>query len=321
MIGDISQNVAFVFPGQGAQAMGMARDLLLKEQGVQDIFRRAQAVLGYDIADLCVNGPEDKLNSTEFSQPSIFVVSAACLYALQAGLIESPYRSVIPAFCAGLSLGEYTALYAAGAMSFEDGVRLVQLRGRAMQQAADGNPGAMVSILGLDEPAVRKLCDDARQQADQAGGTQNILEPVNFNCPGQIVISGTKPACQKAVDLADSAGAKAVPLRVAGAFHTPLMAPAADQLHIALEKTRFNPFKIPVIANVNALPYESSEAITQKLLDQLVCPVRWQQCVEFLINQGVTDFVEIGPGRVLAGLIKKISRQRKEKIILANLSA
>jgi [acyl-carrier-protein] S-malonyltransferase len=197
MIGDVSENVGFVFPGQGAQAMGMARDLLLKEQGVKDIFRRAQTVLGYDIADLCVNGPEDKLNSTEFSQPAIFVVSAACLYAMQSGLIESAYRSTIPAFCAGLSLGEYTALYAAGAMSFEDGVRLVQLRGQAMQQAADHNPGAMVSILGLDEPAVRKLCDDACQQADQAGGPKNILEAVNFNCPGQIVVSGTKPRLPK----------------------------------------------------------------------------------------------------------------------------
>jgi [acyl-carrier-protein] S-malonyltransferase len=337
----ISENVAFVFPGQGAQAVGMGSRLAVDYPQINSLFQQANEIVGYDLAKICFEGPEDRLNSTEISQPAIFVISAACFSILRdssshaSDLISYIDMRLQPAFCAGLSLGEYTALYAAGAMGFEEGLRLVKVRGEAMQRAAEENAGGMVSILGLDENQVGELCRTVLEQLKAAGTAAagcrdakccqeegcEILDPVNFNCPGQIVVSGTKPACQKAVEMAESFGGKAVALRVGGAFHTVMMRSAADRLHAALDKTSFKPLQIPVVANVTGQPYCGHEEIAGKLLDQLVRPVRWQQCVEFLINKGITDFVEIGPGRVLAGLIKKIGRGRKEKITIHNFSA
>lgn len=294
------RKTAFLFPGQGAQAVGMGIDLLEKWPRAAVLFERASEVLGYDLKQLCAQGPEEKLNSTVCSQPAIFAVSAMLLKVL--GEV-SP--SLKPDVTAGLSLGEYTALYAAGLISFEDGLRLVQKRGQAMQEAADASSGAMVSILGLDEEKVRQLCKEA--------ACGQVLEPVNFNCPGQIVISGHKEACLRAAKLAEQVGAlKAVPLAVAGAFHTVLMLPAAQKLEQALEQTEIRePDNVQVIANIDAEYYSSAQAIRQGLVKQLIQPILWQKCMERLLRDHVSVFYEIGPGRVLTGLMKRIDRKAK----------
>ena len=294
------KKTAFLFPGQGAQAIGMGIDLLEKWPCAAALLERASEILGYDLKQLCAEGPEEKLNSTVCSQPAIFAVSAMLLEVL--GEV-SP--SLKPGVTAGLSLGEYTALYAAGLISFEDGLRLVQKRGQAMQEAADVSSGAMVSILGLDEEKVRQLCKEA--------ACGQVLEPVNFNCPGQIVISGHKEACLRAVKLAEQVGAiKAVPLAVAGAFHTILMLPAAQKLEQVLEQTEIrDPDDVQVVANIDAEYYPSAQAIRQGLVKQLIQPILWQKCMERLIRDQVSVFYEIGPGRVLTGLMKRIDRKAK----------
>lgn len=289
---------AFLFPGQGAQAVGMANDLVAPGSVGADLFKQANEILGYDLQALCTQGPEDKLNSTVYSQPAIFTVSAILLE-----LLRQAQPDLKPDVTAGLSMGEYTALYAAGLIGFEDGLRLVQKRGQAMQAAADSSSGSMVSLLGLDDEKVRQLCDQASQG--------QVLEPVNFNCPGQIVISGHKEACGRAVELAESFGAmKAVPLAVAGAFHTSLMSPAAGELEAALGAVAIkDPQEVQVIANINAEYYQSAAAIRNGLVHQLVEPILWQKCMERLLAEGVERFYEIGPGRVLSGLMKRIHRK------------
>lgn len=293
---------AFLFPGQGAQAVGMGADILSGYPAADVLFEQANDIVGYDLKQLCLEGPEEKLNSTVYSQPAIFAVSAALL-----GILKEQQPDLRPDVTAGLSMGEYTALYAAGLISFEDAVRLVQKRGQAMQEAADASDGSMVSILGLDEEKVDLLCREASQG--------QLLEPVNFNCTGQIVISGQTEACRRAAELAEKYGAmKAVPLAVAGAFHTSLMNPAAQKLAQALEQCIIrDPDPIRVIANINAEYYESASAIRRGLTKQLVQPILWQKCMEKLLAEGIEVFYEIGPGRVLTGLMKRI--QRKAKII------
>jgi len=289
---------AFIFPGQGAQVVGMGKDVAQQYPIASEIFKRADDVLGYALSELCFEGPQEQLNTTTISQPAIFVTSAAILEVLKAQMGEK----IAAQTTAGLSLGEYTALYAAGVMSFEDALKLVQKRGQAMQAAADASKGSMVSILRLEGPKLDELIAEASQG--------ELLAAANFNCPGQIVISGTIGACARAVELAEKHGAmKAVPLAVAGAFHTEMMSPAADSLKTALDSTEISaPSKISVLANVNVEYYKDAAAIRCGLCRQLTCPILWQKSMERLIAEGCETFYEIGPGRVLTGLMKKIDR-------------
>jgi [acyl-carrier-protein] S-malonyltransferase len=298
---------AFLFPGQGAQDVGMGAEIARSFPVAAAIFQKANDVVGFDLSAMCFEGPAEQLNSTTISQPAIFTTSAAILEVLRT---EPATSSINPDVTAGLSMGEYTALYAAGVMNFEDGLKLVQKRGLAMQAAADVNEGSMISIIGLDEETAHWLCEEA--------GQGDLLEPVNFNCPGQIVISGDKKACRRAKDLALKAGAiKAVRLEVAGAFHTTMMSAAAKALGNALADSEITaPSQTRIIANINAEYYPTSEKIKEGLVKQLTCPILWQKCMERLLSDGVENFYEIGPGRVLTGLMKRINR----KINVVNVS-
>ncbi len=292
----------YLFPGQGAQHVGMGKDVYDGLPIAKDFFDRAKAAIDMDLEKLCFEGPEEVLSRTEIAQPAIFTVSAALLGSMEDQLTDEQLAQIKPSAMAGLSLGEYTALYAAGAMDFETGVKLVARRGQLMQQAATDTPSSMICILGLDE-------EKATELAAAAAGDQ-ILTCANFNCPGQIVLSGDRDACQRAEQMAKDFDAKgAVPLKVAGAFHSKLMAPAAREFAAALEAVDFAQPKVPVISNVTARPYESAGQIAQTLLDQLVSPVRWQQSMEAALADGYDEFYEIGPGRVLAGLMKRIKRR------------
>ncbi len=306
---------AFIFPGQGAQEVGMGAEIAQSYPVAAKIYEQANEIVGFDLRKLCFEGPPEGLNTTTMSQPAIFVTSAAILEVLRTnpptnGRVAAsiPISSGLggmaqPDVTAGLSLGEYTALYAAGAISFEDALILVQKRGQAMQAASNATEGAMVSIIGLDEEKVRQLCTEASEG--------ELLQPVNFNCPGQIVISGCKSACNRAEELAPKYGAlKAIRLEVAGAFHTEMMSSAADELHKALLSCKISkPADIKVIANINAEYYESAEKIVEGLTKQLTSAIYWQKCMERLLADGVEKFYEIGPGRVLTGLMKRINRK------------
>jgi len=293
---------AFLFPGQGAQAVGMGADIAQAFPVAAEIFAKANSIVGFDLSRICFQGPAEELNTTSVSQPAIFVTSAAILEVLKTIPATSGMQ---PEVTAGLSLGEYTALYAAGVIKFEDALILVQKRGEAMQAAAQTNQGAMVSIIGFDEEKISQLCAEASQG--------ELLAAVNFNCPGQIVISGSKAACGRAEKLAPKYGAiKAVPLEVAGAFHTEMMSSAANTLEQALQKTAIlEPSDIKIIANINADYYQTAEKIAEGLTKQLTCPILWQKCMEKLIADGIEEFYEIGPGRVLTGLMKRINRKAK----------
>ena len=298
---------AFLFPGQGAQVVGMGRDIARKFNAAAKIFEKANTIVGFDLSGICFEGPAEKLNTTTVSQPAIFATSAAILEVVKANL---PAADVT----AGLSLGEYTALYAAGVISFEDALILVQKRGQAMQAAADATDGGMVSIIGLDEEKVGQLCAKA--------GEGEVLAAVNFNCPGQIVISGSKTACSRAEKLAAEYGAiKAVRLEVAGAFHTEMMASAAEALEEALRTCSISePGSIKTIANIDAEFYENAGKTAEGLIKQLTHPVLWQKCMERLIADGVEKFYEIGPGRVLTGLMRRIDR-KKNVVNISSLQA
>ncbi|MGD0077501.1 MAG: ACP S-malonyltransferase [Sedimentisphaerales bacterium] len=288
---------AFIFPGQGAQFVGMGKDVAEQFPAAKMIFDKANKIVGFDLAKVCFEGPAEQLNTTTMSQPAIFTVSTAILEVMRITTLLKPD------FTAGLSMGEYTALYAAGLLSFEDGLMLVKKRGEAMQAAADASSGGMLAIIGLDEEKTKALCKEA--------GQNELLEPVNFNCPGQIAISGAKSACQRAEQLAEKYGAmKAIRLEVAGAFHTSMMSPAAKALSDALEKTNISELAgIKVIANINADYYASASQICDSLAKQLVQPIYWQKCVERLLADGIEKFYEIGPGKVLTGLMRRINRK------------
>ncbi len=299
---------AFLFPGQGAQVIGMGAEIAESFTVAAEIFEKANETVGFDLRRICFEGPIEKLNSTTISQPAIFTVSAAILEVLRTEPSTSTIRADVSA---GLSLGEYTALYAAGLIGFKDVLILVQKRGQAMQAAADATEGGMVSLIGIDEEKVNQLCAEASEG--------ELLAAVNFNCPGQIVVSGSKSACQRAEKLAEKYGAiKAIILEVAGAFHTDMMSDAADALREALANCEISePSEIKTIANINAEYYKSSEKIKDGLVKQLTCPILWQKCMERLLADGIEKFYEIGPGRVLTGLMKRINRKTK----VVNLSS
>jgi [acyl-carrier-protein] S-malonyltransferase len=288
---------AFLFPGQGAQSVGMARDLCARLPRAKQLFDQAATVLGYDLFALCVNGPAEKLNSTVVSQPAIFVASLAALEELRGKEAESTCTAT-----AGLSLGEYTALVFAGALDFADALRVVQRRGEAMQAASDATPSGMVSVLGLDQGKVEELCAAARPRG--------IIEVANLLCPGNIAVSGANETLDEVERLAPEFGAmKTIRLAVAGAFHTQLMKPADEKLAQALAGVEIRRPRLPVWSNVDARPHTEQEEIRTLLVRQVIQPVLWEQTMRNLLAAGVERFYEIGPGRVLAGLLKRVQRQ------------
>jgi [acyl-carrier-protein] S-malonyltransferase len=268
------------------------------------LFEQAREILGYDLAKLCKAGPAAELDSTVISQPAIYVTSLAALEMLKA---EKPDVVAQCEQAAGLSLGEYTALVFAGAMSFEDGLKVVQQRGQAMQDAADATPSGMVSILLLDVDKVKAIRDEA--------SAVGIIELANYLCPGNIVLSGTKAACQKAAELAEAAGGRPIHLSVAGAFHTNIMKPADDRLAAALAPAKLQAPRIPVISNVDAAAHSDPAEIKQILVRQVISPVRWEDSIRKMLDAGIDEFYEIGPGKVLTGLLKRISRRTPCTII------
>lgn len=286
-------SVAAVFPGQGAQVVGMGSSLAERFPSCRRILDQADDCLDMSLSDIIANGPMEELTRTDISQPAILVVSWMAYTAL-----TETFRDLRFNAAAGLSLGEYTALLAAEAMDFSDALRLVALRGRAMQDAAEAQPSGMVALIGADEAGANQLC--------QAVANGEVLQVANLNAPGQVVISGTQAACDRAVAAARDHGIRrAMPLPVAGAFHSPLMAPAADRLSAALAEVPFRDPKIPVYANVNATPVTTAAAIAPLLVEQLTMPVRWADGVQAMVRDGITTCIELGPGKTLSGMIAR----------------
>lgn len=292
--------MAFLFPGQGAQSVGMCRSIVEKFGSARTLFDSASEILGYDLSKLCFEGPKEQLDSTVYSQPALYVSSLAALQMLKE---TRPELVASCAMTAGLSLGEYTALVFAEAMSFEDGLRVVQRRGQAMQESADRQPSGMASLLLLDREKVQEICNEA--------STLGQISIANFLCPGNLVVSGDKSACDKAVELAETGGGKAVPLSVAGAFHTTIMQPADQKLAEALASVELKSPRIPVVSNVDAATHSDPEEIRQLLIRQVINPVRWEDSIRWMLENGITEFTEIGPGKVLSGLLKRIDRKVK----------
>jgi [acyl-carrier-protein] S-malonyltransferase len=291
---------ALLFPGQGAQAVGMGRDLVARSAVARELFEQAAAVLGFDLLQLCVEGPAEQLNRTEFSQPALFVHSYAALRQLEA---DRPGLWDNVAYVAGLSLGEYTAVAAAGGLEFADALRLVHTRGMAMQAAADQVRSGMSSILGLELDKLREVCS-------QATAGQEFVEVANLLCPGNIAVSGHLAALDRVEQLAVAAGAmRAVRLAVAGAFHTSLMQPAVARLETALQSVEFRATRVPVVSNVDAQAHSDPAEIRGLLARQVVSPVLWEASLRSLLAAGVEQFIEIGAGRVLAGTLKRIDRK------------
>ena len=293
-------SMACLFPGQGAQSVGMCKSIHDHYACAKSLFDRASEILGYDLAKLCFEGPKEQLDSTVYSQPALFVGALAALEMLKE---VKPDLVASATHTAGLSLGEYTSLVFAEALSFEDGLKVVQRRGQAMQESADRQPSGMASLLMLEREKVQAICDEA-----SAIGQVSIA---NFLCPGNLVISGEKTAVAKAVELADAAGGKTVTLAVAGAFHTSLMEPADQKLADALASVTIQKPRIPVVSNVDASVHWEPDEIRQLLIRQVVNPVRWEDSIRWLLAQGVAEFTEVGPGKVLAGLLKRIDRKAK----------
>jgi len=284
---------ALLFAGQGAQAVGMGRDLAATFPSAKAWFDRANAALGYDLSSVCFQGPDSELTKTENAQPGIFLVSWVCFELLKERVPGLKFDAT-----AGLSLGEFTALTAAGALSFEDGLRVVRQRGRFMQEACDVTQGGMAAVIGLDEAPTREVCAEAG------------VVLANLNCPGQLVISGESDKILKAVDLAKAKGAKrAIPLPVAGAYHSPLMAGARPKLEAELARVKLETTNVPVISNVSALPYGRPITIAASLVEQVTSSVRWEESMRCLLNQDFTRFIELGPGTALSGFMKRINKE------------
>lgn len=306
-------NFAMVFPGQGSQAVGMLADLATAFPIVEETFKQASDVLGYDLWDLVQNGTAEDLGQTQRTQPALLASSVAIYRVWQ-----QKYPELKPSVMAGHSLGEYSALVCAGVLNFQDAIKLVELRGNAMQQAVPAGTGAMYAIIGLDNEAIINACEQAQAEVGE------IVSAVNFNSPGQVVIAGTKAAAEKAGELCKAAGAKrALPLAVSVPSHCALMKPAADKLAEALQNITLNAPVVPVINNVDVSVETDAEAIRNALVHQLYSPVRWTETVEKMANEGVTTLYEIGPGKVLTGLAGRIVKELNAKAVndVASLEA
>lgn len=283
---------ALLFAGQGAQTVGMGRDLAAAIPTAKAWFDRANAAVGYDLASVCFNGPDAELTKTENAQPGIFLVSWVAFELLKERVPSLKFDAT-----AGLSLGEFTALTAAGALSFEDGLRVVRQRGKFMQEACDVTKGGMAAVIGLDEAPTREACAEAG------------VVLANLNCPGQLVISGEADRIEKACEVAKAKGArKAIPLPVAGAYHSPLMASAQPKLQAELAKAKISVPTVPVISNVTAQPHAGADQISLRLVEQVTSSVRWEESMRYLLAQGFTRFIELGPGTALSGFMKRIDK-------------
>jgi [acyl-carrier-protein] S-malonyltransferase len=291
--------VAFIFPGQGSQAPGMGRELALKYAAAREVFEEADEALSFALSELCFNGPAEELQLTENTQPAILAASVAALRAAEAEGLPRPD------FVAGHSLGEYSALVAAGALKLRDALRVVRQRGRYMQEAVPVGAGAMAAILGADIEAVEAACAEARQGGEVCG-------PANINSPGQIVIAGSAAAVERAIPLLKARGAKrAVPLKVSAPFHCALMLPAQERLAADLEKVEFKDLSVPLVSNVDARVVREGAQARESLVRQVSSPVRWRESVELLAREGVETFVEVGPGKVLCGLVRQTAPQAR----------
>jgi [acyl-carrier-protein] S-malonyltransferase len=294
----MTDKIAFVFPGQGSQEVGMGRALVENYAAARETFSKADDILGFSLSQLCFEGPENELNDTINTQAAIFVTSIAALEALKAAGYE-----VRSTYVAGHSLGEYSAYAAAGVLSFEDGLRLVRERGRLMKKAGEMNPGSMAAILKLDDEIVAQICQEISAEGN------GLLQVANYNSPGQIVISGHSAAVDRGIELALAAKAKrAVKLPVSIGAHSELMRVVADEFRAAINQTPLNLPEIPIVANITAAPLDSLEAIRVEMEGQLTASVRWTDSILWMVNQGVTKFIEVGPKDVLTGLIRRITK-------------
>lgn len=292
-------SMALLCPGQGAQHVGMGKDFYAGFGVARRVYDQADHALGFGLAKICFEGPEEQLNKTDVAQVAIFVTSVA----IYETLLELG-KTQAPAYAAGLSLGEYTALHLAGVFTFEDGLKVVRARGQLMQAAAEAAPSTMVALIGADEATAAAICAEAAQG--------EVLVPANFNTPGQIVLSGAIGACERAAKLAEAKGVRSIPLKVAGAFHSPFMQSAAEQLAGVLAGVRFCAPRVPVVSNVTAKLHAgggNEGSIKDLLVQQVIAPVRWYQGIETLRGLGVTNWLEVGPGRTLTGMMRKIDRK------------